>query len=73
MQNNGELVSARSHASALSGRVHPKHDLTSEVEKQLRECFSIFDTSGDGSIDAEELNSILEAMNHGKAVTIDDA
>ena len=42
--------------------VNPNVDLSSEVIEQLREVFGVFDTSGDGSIDCNELKSILECV-----------
>ena len=33
----------------------PTHNLTPELEAQLKEAFTVLDQSGDGSIDAEEL------------------
>ena len=36
--------------------------LTKEQEDQLKEAFKIFDTTGDGSIDADELKTILDAV-----------
>ena len=46
--------SHRSQASALSGRMMPKVDIDPELEQQLRECFNLFDASGDGNIDMQE-------------------
>ena len=36
---------------------------TPEIESQLREAFNYFDVSGDGNIDASELQMILKAVN----------
>ena len=37
--------------------------LTPDIEAQLKEAFGVFDVSGDGQIDALELQMILQAVN----------
>ena len=51
---NERPKSARSQASALSGRAHPQLDLEPAMEQALRECFKVFDVSNDGNISASE-------------------
>ena len=40
-----------------------QHNLTPEVEEQVRQAFKVFDVSGDGSIDADELKVVLDAVS----------
>ena len=66
--------SARSHrsqASALSGRAMPKIDIDPELEQQLRECFKVFDASGDGDIDMQEFQQIYITVT-GIDLTMDE-
>ena len=39
-----------------------RYKLSAEDEAQLKEAFGVFDTSGDGQIDAKELHTILAAV-----------
>ena len=43
--------------------IKKKFKLTPEDEAQLKEAFAVFDVSGDGNIDANELQMILKAVN----------
>ncbi len=45
--------------------------LTPDIEAQLKEAFAVFDVSGDGQIDATELQTILQAVNK-KEVSIEE-
>ena len=45
--------------------------LTPDIEAQLKEAFAVFDVSGDGQIDATELQTILRAVNN-QDVPIED-
>ena len=38
----------------------------------MREAFSVFDTSGDGKIDAGELQAILQAVIPHREVTLEE-
>eukprot|EP00353_Schmidingerella_taraikaensis_P014638 CAMPEP_0185569428 /NCGR_PEP_ID=MMETSP0434-20130131/2053_1 /TAXON_ID=626734 ORGANISM="Favella taraikaensis, Strain Fe Narragansett Bay" /NCGR_SAMPLE_ID=MMETSP0434 /ASSEMBLY_ACC=CAM_ASM_000379 /LENGTH=99 /DNA_ID=CAMNT_0028184207 /DNA_START=15 /DNA_END=314 /DNA_ORIENTATION=- len=70
MAENDRPNSARSQASATSGREYPKHELSPEMEAQLREVFNIFDQSGDGSIDVSEFHKIMVAVCGGTDITL---
>ena len=46
--------------------IKKKFKLEPEDEVQLKEAFAVFDVSGDGNIDANELQTILKAVNKSK-------
>ena len=46
--------------------------MTPELETQLKEAFAAFDTSGDGKIDAAELQQILRITNKNDDITIEE-
>ena len=48
-----------------------KPKLSPEIEAQLKEAFAVFDVSGDGQIDAVELQMILTAVN-SEAPSLED-
>ena len=48
------------------------YTLAPEIEAQLKEAFAVFDVSGDGQIDANELLMILKAVNKDKEVTLEE-
>ena len=45
-----------------SDEVNPDVNLAPDMIEQLKEVFGVFDASGDGSIDCDELKSILECV-----------
>ena len=49
----------------------PTHNLPPEVEEQVRQAFKLFDVSGDGSIDADELKAVLDAVT-GRNMAIEE-
>ena len=45
-----------------SDEKNPDVNLAPDMIEQLKEVFGVFDASGDGSIDCDELKSILECV-----------
>ena len=49
----------------------PKLDMDPELERQLRECFNLFDVSGDGNIDEQEFQKIYSTVT-GIDISLDE-
>ena len=64
--NISSASSSSEHPSQASSKKPQKikapYVLTYDEEEQLKEAFAVFDQSGDGLIDAEELKTILEEI-----------
>ena len=71
-KNKAASVANDSQAAAAGENEPKKAKLTPEIEAQLKEAFAVFDVSGDGQIDAGELQTILIAVNKNREVTLEE-
>ena len=71
MVENRPASSASKRSAAAAKEEVKSHNLPPEIEQQVKEAFSLFDASGDGSINAEELKKVLDAVS-GRDVDIEE-
>ena len=50
--------------SAFTNSKYSANDLTDERVAEFKECFSLYDRDGDGTVDTQELGTVLRSLGH---------
>ena len=56
--------SVKMDLSAFTNSKYSANDLTDEQVAEFKECFSLYDRDGDGTVDTQELGTVLRSLGH---------